>query len=105
MKITRLNLTNYRGVHSLSLDFQERLIVFFGVNGAGKSTMQCSCQDQLKKGVPRHCVSAIEPFLEESLSENEMRQFVSGYLQKDRNGMYGEFWMTIVYVFGGYATA
>jgi hypothetical protein len=34
-----------------------------------------------------------------------MRQFVSGYLQKDRNGMYGEFWMTIVYVFGGYATA
>jgi hypothetical protein len=34
-----------------------------------------------------------------------VRQFVSGYLQKDRNGMYGEFWMTIVYVFGGYATA
>jgi len=49
MKITRLNLTHYRGVHSLSLDFQERLNVFFGVNG--------------------------------------------------------EFWMTIVYVFGGYATA
>jgi predicted ATP-binding protein involved in virulence len=39
MKITRLNLTNYRGVHSLSLDFQERLNVFFGVNGAGKSTI------------------------------------------------------------------
>lgn len=129
------------------------------------TNMLCSCQDQLKKGVPRHCgnlkdnwfddallispidpscesrfaftgdgkinpelstdiaasetitrlgldipklnalrASAIEPFLEESLSENEMRQFVSGYLQKDRNGMYGEFWMTIVYVFGGYAT-
>lgn len=39
MKITRLNLTNYRGVHSLSLDFQEKLNVFFGVNGAGKSTI------------------------------------------------------------------
>lgn len=130
------------------------------------TNMLCSCQDQLKKGVPRHCgnlkdnwfddsllispldpscesrfaftgdgeispelstdiaasetitrlgldipkldalrAGAIEPFLEESLSENEMRQFVSGYLQKDRNGMYGEFWMTIRYLFGGYATA
>jgi predicted ATP-binding protein involved in virulence len=39
MKITRLSLTHYRGVHSLSLDFQERLNVFFGVNGAGKSTI------------------------------------------------------------------
>ncbi|MDO9109702.1 MAG: retron system putative HNH endonuclease [Desulfatirhabdiaceae bacterium] len=130
------------------------------------TNMLCSCQDQLKKGVPRHCgnlkdnwfddallispldpscesrfaftgdgeispelstdiaasetitrlgldirkldalrASAIEPFLEDSLSENEMRQFVSGYLQKGRNGMYGEFWMTIRYLFGGYATA
>jgi hypothetical protein len=34
-----------------------------------------------------------------------MRQVVSGYLQKCRNGMYGEFWMTIRYLFGGYATA
>ena len=39
MKITKLSLSNYRGVQSLSLDFHERLNVFFGVNGAGKSTV------------------------------------------------------------------
>lgn len=48
--------------------------------------------------------SSIEPFLEETLSEEDMRQFVSGYLQKDEHGMYGEFWTTIRYLFGAYAT-
>lgn len=47
---------------------------------------------------------AIEPFLEDSLSKGEMVQFVSGYLQKDNQGMFGEFWTTIRYLFGGYAT-
>ena len=53
MKITRLNLTNYRGVHSLSLDFQERLNVFFGVNGAGKSTILDSVAIMLSWAVSR----------------------------------------------------
>lgn len=48
--------------------------------------------------------SAIEPFLEESLSEDDMHRFVAGYLQKSSNGLYGEFWTTIRYLFGGYAT-
>jgi predicted ATP-binding protein involved in virulence len=39
MKITKLSLTNYRGVQSLSLDFHDKLNVFFGINGAGKSTI------------------------------------------------------------------
>lgn len=129
------------------------------------SNMLCSCQNQLKKGEPRHCGnlkdnwfddarlispldsgcesrfaftgdgsimpalatdaaatetisrlgldipklkalrdSAIEPFLEESLSEDDLRRFVTGYLQKSSNGLYGEFWTTIRYLFGGYAT-
>ena len=129
------------------------------------TNMLCSCQNQLKKGEPRHCGnlkdnwfdgallvspldpgcesrfvftgdghikpesttdraaieticrlgldiqklnalrgSAIEPFLEETLSENDMHRFVTGYLQKDENGLYGEFWTTIRYLFGGYAT-
>ena len=39
MKISKLALSNYRGARSLSLDFDERLNVFFGINGAGKSTV------------------------------------------------------------------
>jgi predicted ATP-binding protein involved in virulence len=39
MKITKLSLSNYRGARALSIDLDERLNVFFGVNGAGKSTV------------------------------------------------------------------
>jgi len=130
------------------------------------SNMLCSCQDQLKKGEPRHCgnqkgdwfddallvspltpeserqfsftgdgnikpkaatdhaaietinrlsldipklnalrASAIAPFLEASLREEELRRFVTAYLHSDENGLYGEFWTTIHCLFGGYATA
>jgi len=123
--------------------------------------MLCSCQNQLKKGEPRHCgnlkgdwfdetllvsplnsacdtrfsftgdgqiqttlstdiaasetinrlglsipklnalrAHAIEPFLDDTLTEEEIQQFVDGYLQKDGNGFYGEFWTTIRYLFG-----
>jgi len=44
---------------------------------------------------------AIEPFLDESLSEQDLRDFVSGYLDRDASGYFGEFWMTIRYLFGG----
>lgn len=46
---------------------------------------------------------AIEPFLDETLSEDEIKRFVSGYLLKDANGMLGEFWTTINHLFGAYA--
>ena len=39
MRIKELKLTNYRGVSSLQLDFAEGMTVFYGVNGAGKSTV------------------------------------------------------------------
>lgn len=39
MKITQLSLSNYRGVSELSLPIHEKLNVFFGVNGAGKSSI------------------------------------------------------------------
>ena len=45
----------------------------------------------------------IEPFLDESLSMQELRDFVSGYLQPDETGRFGEFWTTIRFLFGGYA--
>jgi len=42
---------------------------------------------------------AIEPFLDENLSEQDFSQFVSGYLRKNTGGMFGEFWTTIDYIF------
>ncbi len=39
MYVTRLRLANFRGATSLSLDFQRRLNVLYGENGAGKSTV------------------------------------------------------------------
>jgi uncharacterized protein (TIGR02646 family) len=126
----------------------------------------CSCQNQIKKGKPRHCgnlkgdwydpellvspldptcesrfrfegngliksaskhdraahetitrlgldmpklndlrASAIEPFLEDSLTQDELRSFVSGYLRTGNDGRFGEFWTTIKYLFGDYAAA
>ncbi|NBC47091.1 MAG: TIGR02646 family protein [Gammaproteobacteria bacterium] len=41
----------------------------------------------------------IEPFLAEELSVVELRAFVSGYLELDASGCYGEFWTTIRYLF------
>jgi len=42
---------------------------------------------------------AMEPFLDGNLSEQEFSQFVSGYLLKNADGMFGEFWTTIDYIF------
>jgi uncharacterized protein (TIGR02646 family) len=128
------------------------------------SNMLCSCQNQVKKGEPRHCghlkddwfddqllVSpfnpncesrfaftadggiqpgnqadhgarttidrlglgipkvnalrrmAIEPFLEDNLDEAELKHFVAGYLKKDSQGRFGEFWATINHLFHAYA--
>jgi len=48
---------------------------------------------------------AIEPFLDDTLAEEDLKRLVSGYLQKDNQGTYGEFWTTIRYLFGGYVPA
>ncbi|MGX7950697.1 retron system putative HNH endonuclease [Oleidesulfovibrio alaskensis] len=48
---------------------------------------------------------AIEPFLDDRLSNEEMQIFVSGYLNRDASGQFGEFWTTIRYLFGGFAAA
>ena len=48
---------------------------------------------------------AIEPFLDDALTEEDLKGFVSGYLQKDNQGAYGEFWTTIRHLFGGYVPA
>jgi hypothetical protein len=42
---------------------------------------------------------AIEPFLDEDLTEEQLTNFVDGYLQKDQQGKLGEFWKTITQLF------
>lgn len=130
------------------------------VDSLSYDNMLCSCQNNLKKGVPRHCgimkedwfdqlqlispldpsceirfvftydggidsvqptdcaaketinklgldipklralrVKAIEPFLDATLTLAEIQSFVYGYLQKDTQGRFGEFWTTIRYLF------
>jgi len=39
MNIKKLSLTHYRSAEALSLDLHEKLNVFYGVNGSGKSTI------------------------------------------------------------------
>lgn len=126
----------------------------------------CSCQNQVKKGEPRHCgnlkedwfdpdrlisplyvdcesrftytgnggikpanthdlsaektieklgldirklndmrAKSIEPFLDDDLSVEDMRAFVSGYLSRDPSGHFGAFWTTIWYLFGNYVVS
>lgn len=44
---------------------------------------------------------ALSPFLDDDLTTDEFKDFVTGYLQQDSNGMFGQFWTTINYLFGG----
>ena len=46
--------------------------------------------------------SAIELFLDESLSTEDLRQFVIHYLQQEPQGMLSEFWTTIQQIFEDY---
>jgi len=48
---------------------------------------------------------AIEPFMNEDLTDEELSSFVSGYLQLSNTGKFGEFYTTILYIFGGLAGA
>lgn len=45
----------------------------------------------------------LEPFLDDSLTENEFRRFVAGYLRPESTGRLAEFWTTINFMFGAYA--
>lgn len=45
---------------------------------------------------------AIEPFLNPNLDDQELRTFISDYLEKNSQGEYGEFWTTIKCLFGDF---
>ncbi len=42
---------------------------------------------------------AIEPFLDPTLTQEDLNSFVSGYLLRDKQGMFSEFFTTIRYLF------
>lgn len=47
----------------------------------------------------------IEPFLDETLSTEEIQLFLKGYLSPTKDGKFGEFWTTIHYLFRTYIDA
>lgn len=47
--------------------------------------------------------SVIEVFLDDNLSDNELKTFINSHLQKDNSGKFGEFHTTIKYIFGDLA--
>jgi predicted ATP-binding protein involved in virulence len=73
MEITNLSLTNYRGVRSLRLNFDGHLNVFFGVNGAGKSTILDAVAVMLSWGVNRirHAGTAGRPIQEHDITNGK----------------------------------
>ncbi len=46
----------------------------------------------------------IDPFLDENLTHEDVRQFVNAYLEQDEQGKFQDFWTTIRYLFRGYVT-
>jgi hypothetical protein len=42
---------------------------------------------------------AIEPFLDAELTNQDLIDFVNGYLQKDSQGQFGAFWTTVCQIF------
>lgn len=102
MKIRELKLTNYRGVSSsLQLNFDEGITVFYGVNGAGKSTVLDAIAIMFSWAVSRirHSNSPGRPIAEsditngKSFSSLEMTCYSEGKqirwkLTKNRKGHY-----------------
>ena len=39
MKLSEITLKNFRGIHELDIQLNEKSTVFFGINGVGKSSV------------------------------------------------------------------
>jgi len=73
MKIKSLNLNCFRGAVALPLTFNDRLNVFFGVNGAGKSTVLDALALMLSWAVSRirHANAPGRPIAEEDITNGK----------------------------------
>jgi predicted ATP-binding protein involved in virulence len=61
MKLKSLGLTNFRGFDRLDIDFDDRLTVIAGVNGAGKSTILQAIAIAFSHALPEFTVSREKP--------------------------------------------
>jgi uncharacterized protein (TIGR02646 family) len=60
--------------------------------------------ERLALGIPKlnaRRAEAIAPFLDDGLTDEELRRFITGYLLKGQDGRFNPFWTTIRHVFGG----
>ena len=73
MKIKSLTLTHFRGAVNLPLTFEDRLNVFYGVNGAGKSTVLDALALMLSWAVSRirHVGASGRPIAEDDISNGK----------------------------------
>jgi uncharacterized protein (TIGR02646 family) len=68
-----------------------------------KNTIKClGLNIQLLQALRRE---AVAPFLDPSLTPDELQGFVNGYLAKGSDGRYEAFWTTIAYLFPSEGTA
>jgi len=72
MIIEKLELKNFRGIEGLELDFDEKVNVIFGVNGAGKSSVLDSIAIMLSWAVNRikYTSSSGKPISENDIKNN-----------------------------------
>jgi uncharacterized protein (TIGR02646 family) len=64
--------------------------------------------EKLGLGIPKLNAlgeKAIEPFLDETLTDDEVQRFASAYLEPDAEGRFGEFWTTVQYLFLNHTAA
>ena len=46
MKLSEITLKNFRGIHELDIQLNEKSTVFFGINGVGKSSVLRAVEDR-----------------------------------------------------------
>ena len=73
MKVTRLNLANYRDARALSIELNPKLNVFVGVNGSGKSTVLDAIAIMLSWAVSRinHPGASGRPIVESDITNGK----------------------------------
>jgi predicted ATP-binding protein involved in virulence len=88
MKIKELHLTNFRGFEQLDIEFKNRLAVFIGVNGAGKTAVLdaiCYAFIELVKGITAYSAfSNLNYANEKDIKDNEKKAILLFQLHYNR---------------------